>query len=96
MPADPGASRSGPKANFRDGPLPLRCKILEKKGDLSDPNNYRGIMLLEVAMKVIAYILKVRLVAISETLPHEMQNGFRPGRGTPATAPSTCAWCCGS
>ena len=57
-------------------------KILEKKGDLSDPNNYRGIMLLEVAMKVIAYILKVRLVAISETLPHEMQNGFRPGRGT--------------
>ena len=34
-------------------------KILEKKGDLSDPNNYRGIMLLEVAMKVIAYILKV-------------------------------------
>jgi hypothetical protein len=33
-------------------------------------------------MKVIAYILKVRLVTISETLPHEMQNGFRPGRGT--------------
>jgi hypothetical protein len=38
-------------------------------------------MLLEVAMKVVANVLKVRLVTISETLPHEMQNGFRPGRG---------------
>jgi hypothetical protein len=25
--------------------------------------------------------MKVRLVAILETLPYEMQNGFRPGRG---------------
>ena len=62
---------------WEDGGL----KILEKKGDLADPNNYRGIMLLEVAMKVVANVLKVRLVTISETLPHEMQNGFRPGRG---------------
>jgi hypothetical protein len=35
-----------------------------------------------VAMKIIAYILKVRLVTISEALPHEMQNGSRPGRIT--------------
>jgi hypothetical protein len=41
-------------------------KVLEKKGDLSDPSSYRGIMLLEVAMKVIAYTLKVRLVTTSE------------------------------
>jgi hypothetical protein len=50
-------------------------KILEKSGDLSNPNNYRA------TMKVIANVLKVRLVTISETLPHEMQNGFRRGRG---------------
>jgi hypothetical protein len=35
-------------------------------------------MLLEVAMEVIANVLKVRLVEISEALAHEMQNGFRP------------------
>jgi hypothetical protein len=32
-------------------------------------------------MKVIANVLKVRLVTISEIPPHEMQNGFRTGRG---------------
>jgi hypothetical protein len=34
-------------------------------------------------MKAIANVLKVRLVTTSETLPHEMQNGFRHGRGCP-------------
>ena len=48
---------------------------------MSEASNYRGIMLLEVAMEVIANVLKVRLVEISEALPHEMQNGFRPNRG---------------
>jgi sorting nexin-29 len=57
-------------------------KHLEKKGDLSLPGNYRGIMLLEVPYKVIANILKARLTVISEQLDHEMQNGFRPGRST--------------
>jgi hypothetical protein len=32
----------------------LLLKILEKKGDLSLPKNYRGIMVLEVAYKVVA------------------------------------------
>jgi hypothetical protein len=68
--------RKQPKL-WEDGAL----KILEKSGDLSEANNYRGVMLLEVAMKVIANVLKVRLVEISEMLPHEMQNGFRPNRG---------------
>jgi hypothetical protein len=71
-------------------------KILEKSGDLSNPNNHRGIMLLEVAMKVIANVLKVRLVTISETLPHEMQNGFRPGRGCSDGTHVTCASFCAS
>ena len=56
-------------------------KILEKKGDLSLPKNYRGIMMLEVAYKVVANTMQSRLSKISETLPHECQCGFRAGRG---------------
>jgi hypothetical protein len=37
-------------------------KVLEKKGDLSKAGNYRGIMVLEVPYKVVANVLKVRLV----------------------------------
>ena len=56
-------------------------KILPKKGDLSKPGNYRGIMLLEVVYKVVAKIIHSRLQPIVESLDHEAQCGFRPGRG---------------
>ena len=56
-------------------------KIISKKGNLSHPGNYRGIMLLEVAYKIIAKIVHSRLVPIAEKLDHESQSGFRPGRG---------------
>ena len=56
-------------------------KVLPKKGDLSLPGNYRGIMLLEIAYKIIAKIVHQRLIPISESLDHETQCGFRPGRG---------------
>ena len=55
--------------------------ILPKKGDLSLPKNYRGIMLLEIAYKIIAIILHSRLLPIEESLDDEPQCGFRPGRG---------------
>ena len=55
--------------------------ILPKKGDLSDPGNYRGIMMLEVAYKVISILLHMRLTPIAEGLDHESQCGFRPARG---------------
>ena len=56
--------------------------ILAKKGDLSLPGNYRGIMLLETAYKIIAIILHERLLPIEESLEnHESQCGFRSGRG---------------
>ena len=55
-------------------------KILPKKGDLSKPGNYRGIMLLEAAYKIIAVLLHERLQPIEEGLDHEPQWGFRPGR----------------
>ncbi len=32
----------------------MRLKILPKKGDLRDLNNWRGIMLLDAASKVVA------------------------------------------
>ena len=56
-------------------------RILAKKGDLSLPGNYRGIMLLEVAYKIVCIILHGRLLPIQESLDHEAQCGFRPGRG---------------
>ena len=42
-------------------------KILPKKGDKSDPANYRGIMLLEVAYKIVANIVHMRLQVILES-----------------------------
>ena len=56
-------------------------KILPKKGDLSQPGNYRGIMLLEAVYKIVAKIVHTRLQPILEDLNHEAQCGFRSGRG---------------
>ena len=56
-------------------------KILPKKGDLSKPGNYRGIMLLEVSYKIVAIVIHQRLQPIVEALDHETQCGFRQGRG---------------
>ena len=56
-------------------------KILPKKGDLGLAGNHRGIMLLEVSYKIVANILKMRLLPIEEDLDHESQCGFRPQRG---------------
>ena len=56
-------------------------KIFPKKGDLSHPGNYRGIMLLEVAYKIIAKIVHSRLVPIAEKVDHESQRRFSPARG---------------
>ena len=58
-----------------------RLIVLPKKGDLSLPKNYRGIMLLEITYKVVANILHARLLPIEEQLDHEQQCGFRSKRG---------------
>ena len=50
--------------------------ILPKMGDFSLPKNYRGIMLLEIAYKIIAIILHSRLLPIEESLEHEHNAGF--------------------
>ena len=41
-------------------------KIIPNKGDLSQPGNIRGVMLLEVAYETIAKIVHSRLVPIAE------------------------------
>lgn len=56
-------------------------RILPKKGDLSLPGNYRGIMPLETAYKIVSILLLNRLRPIAESSDHEQQCGFRPGRG---------------
>ena len=58
-----------------------RLVILPKKGDLSRPGNYRGIMLLETAYKILAIIMHNRLQPLVGQLDHEAQCGFRQGRG---------------
>ena len=58
-----------------------RLFILPKKGDLALPKTYRGLMLLEIAYKIVAIIFHSRLLPIEESLDHETQCGFRPGRG---------------
>ena len=58
-----------PPKNWNKGDL----KILPKKGDLSLPGNYRGIMLGEVSYKVIAQIINMRLESFHRGLNDESQ-----------------------
>ena len=58
-----------------------RLKLLPKKGDLSDPNKWRGIMLLNVASKIISSVISKRLQIVLRLFGLEAQNGFLPDRG---------------
>jgi hypothetical protein len=55
-----------------------------KSGDLSDPNNYRPIVLVSVLSKLFTSILTERLLSWSEDEDKLIDNqfGFRPGRST--------------
>ena len=53
-----------------------------KKGDLSDPGNYRGISLTSVAAKVYSKLILNRLRPYIDPIIRPHQNGFRQGRGT--------------
>lgn len=53
---------------------------LHKKGDRTDPNNYRGISLVSVVYKILSKALLNRIQPTVEKELGEYQAGFRPGR----------------
>ena len=55
---------------------------IPKKGDLTNPNNYRGISLAPVAAKVYNKLLLNRIYPYIDPLLRPNQNGFRRGRST--------------
>jgi len=76
-------------AVFRSGCFPPDWALgaitpVHKKGDTSDPNNYRGITVGHVLGKLYALVINARLTAWVEGrgLRAQGQGGFRQGRGT--------------
>lgn len=55
---------------------------LFKKGSRSDPGNYRGIFLLDVAGKILASVVEKRVKIAAEPWLSDSQNGFRERRST--------------
>ena len=57
---------------------------IHKKGNISDPGNYRGLSLLSILSKCYTYVLKKRLEVWAESQGKlvEEQSGFRKGRST--------------
>ena len=53
-----------------------------KKGDLSDPKNYKGISLSSLNAKTLNKMILNRLKPAIEGILRRNQNGFRPGRST--------------
>ena len=59
----------------------MRLKMLPKKGDLRDLSNWRGIMLLDAASKIVSMVINGRLQRLLKEVGIEEQNGFMGGRG---------------
>ena len=59
----------------------MRLKMLPKKGDFHDLSNWRGIMLLDAASKLVSMIFANRLDRVLKEEGLEAQNGFTGGRG---------------
>ena len=53
---------------------------IPKKGDLHSCDNWRGIALLDVVGKIVAWVLQARLQEVAEEELPESQCGFRKGR----------------
>ena len=73
--------RSWNGENFDEWSL-SKLKILPKKGDLSDPNNWRPIMLLEVIQKTMSLMFTLRFHALLEHCGLKEQFGFQRNMGT--------------
>ena len=59
-----------------------RMIALAKKGDLSNPTNYRGITLAPIAAKIYNSLLLNRISKFVDPILRQNQNGFRKGRST--------------
>jgi len=55
---------------------------IHKKGDKTDCNNYRGILLLPTTYKVLSNILLSRLIPYAEEVTGDQQCGFQCNRLT--------------
>src|SRR6218665_2488737 len=62
--------------DLKDGEI----RALYKKEDVMHCENYRGIKLLEIGLKVYDKVIEMRIRERVEL--HDNQFGFRPGRGT--------------
>jgi exonuclease III len=62
--------------------LQSKLILIPKKGDLSNPKNWRPICLLNVASKILSKVLVRRLQRLYEQVGMDEQCGFRPERGT--------------
>jgi hypothetical protein len=56
--------------------------LFKNKGSPTDPGNYRGIFLLEIAGKVLAKVIVNRISIALEQVLSDTQCGFRPRRST--------------
>ena len=56
--------------------------LYKGKGSRSDPNNYRGVFLLDVAGKILASVLEARIRQAADHYLSDSQNGFRARRST--------------
>jgi hypothetical protein len=54
--------------------------LLYKKGDRTDPGNYRPIALMAVEVKILSRAMTYRLAAVAPKIIHESQAGFVKGR----------------
>ena len=67
-----------------EAPLSWKTSLVVKlpnKGDLTNCNNWRGIMLLSVKYKVLSQVILNRLTTTVDPLLRKEQAGFRRGRG---------------
>ena len=58
-------------------------KILPKKGDLSNPNNWREINFLDVVSKLMSILLTILLQIVLGKLGTPIQFGASPNTGCP-------------
>ena len=72
---------------FSDSQIPERWATLvivpvPKSGDLSNPNNYRGISLISLVLKLYNRMIMNRIRPVLDPLLRNSQNGFRKKRTT--------------